>query len=135
LYGIAANYTSEKLSQVSPLTIATMSQLAAAALLLPISLFFLPQGEISLTAWLAVVALGVLCTSLAYLMYFRLIAHVGSSNAVTVAFLVPVFGMFWGAVFLDEQITTTMVVGAAVILVGTALVTGVLKIKGLSVAR
>ena len=135
LYGIAANYTSEKLTNVSPLTIATMSQLAAALVLLPPSLYYLPDTPISVTAWLAVCAMAVLCTSLAYLMYFRLIAHIGSTNAITVTFLIPVFGMLWGAVFIDEQITVQMLGGSAVILTGTALVTGVLKLKRIFPAR
>ena len=128
LYGIAANYTSEKLSQVSALSIATFSQLAAAISLLPFLFWFMPPSNPSLDAWLALLALSVLCTSLAYLMYFRLLAEVGSTRAITVTFLIPLFGSLWGALFIGEQITLMMVIGMATILLGTALVVGVLKI-------
>lgn len=128
LYGVAANYTSAKLSHLSPLTIATFSQFSSALVLLPFTFWFLPTQAISLNAWLSVIALAVLCTSLAYLLYFRLIAAIGSTRAISVTFLIPVFGMFWGSVFLDEEVSASMLVGTSVILVGTALVNGFIKI-------
>ena len=72
--------------------------------------------------------LAVGCTGLAYILYFRLIAHVGPANAITVTFLIPAFAVAWGAMFLGEQLTPAMVIGCAVILVGTALATGVLSL-------
>lgn len=128
LYGVAANYTSEKLSHLSPLTIATFSQFSSAIVLLPFTIWFLPTQAISLHAWLSVIALAVFCTSLAYLLYFRLIAAIGSTRAITVTFLIPVFGMLWGLVFLEEQVSVSMLVGTSVILAGTALVNGFIKI-------
>jgi len=135
LYGIAANYTSEKLSEVSPLSIATFSQIASALSLLPLLFWFIPTKMPSLNAWLALLALAVLCTSLAYLMYFRLLAEIGSTKAITVTFLIPMFGSLWGALFINEQITLMMLVGMGTILLGTALVVGVLKIRGLDNAN
>ncbi len=129
LYGIAANYTSEKAAHLSPLAIATFSQLASAVLLLPLALMYMPESPISLRAWGSVIAMAVLCTSLAYLMYFRLIANIGSTKAITVTFLIPVFGTFWGALFIGEEVTLSMMIGTGVILLGTALVTGVLRLK------
>jgi drug/metabolite transporter (DMT)-like permease len=131
LYGIAANYTSEKLSGVSALSIATFSQLSAAIFLLPLLFWFLPSQMPSFEAWMALLALAVLCTSLAYLMYFRLLVEIGSTRAITVTFLIPVFGSLWGAVFINEEITLMMMVGMAIILLGTALVTGVVRISRL----
>jgi drug/metabolite transporter (DMT)-like permease len=64
----------------------------------------------------------VLCTGIAYLLYFRLITDVGPARALTVTFLIPVFGMLWGAVFLGEAITATMLAGCALVLVGTGLI-------------
>lgn len=127
LYGIASNYTSEKLNKVSPLSIATFSQIAATLVLLPAALWYFPQQQISALAWLSVIAMGIFCTGLAYTMYFRLIAKIGPTKAITVTFLIPIFGTLWGALFIGEQITTEMVVGTVVILFGTALVTGVLS--------
>jgi drug/metabolite transporter (DMT)-like permease len=65
--------------------------------------------------------LAVLCTALAYLLFFRLIARVGPTRALSVTFLIPVFGMLWGALFLHEQITPSMLAGAGVIVLGTLL--------------
>ena len=129
LYGIAANYAQEKLSAVSPLTTTTFSQVSATIVLLPLAIVFFPATEVSAQAWLAVIILGVFCTGLATMMYFRLIANIGSTKAITVAFLIPVFGTLWGAIFIDEVITIEMIIGSVVILLGTALVTGVLSFK------
>ena len=129
LYGIAANYTAEKLRNVSALSIATFSQVAATIILLPFALLLMPQTTISLQAWMSVLVLGVFCTGLAYTLYFRLIAQIGSTKAITVTFLIPVFGTLWGALFIDEIITLEMVIGMLIILVGTAMVNGVLSFK------
>lgn len=72
------------------------------------------------------IGLGIACTGIAYILFFRLIAHVGPTRAVSVTFLVPVFGVLWGILFLGEQLTLNMVAGCAVILLGTSLSTGVL---------
>jgi drug/metabolite transporter (DMT)-like permease len=71
-----------------------------------------------------VFALGVFCTGLAYLLYFRLIAHVGPANAIAVTFLIPLFAVLWGSLFLGERPTPTMAAGGALILLGTSLATG-----------
>jgi drug/metabolite transporter (DMT)-like permease len=77
-----------------------------------------------------VVALGVLCTGAAYFLYFRLIARLGPARASSVTFLSPFFGTLWGSVFLGEVVTLTMVAAGGVILLGTALATGVLSFGG-----
>ena len=68
-----------------------------------------------------VAALAVASTAVAYLIYFRLIADIGPSRALTVTFLIPLFGVVWGYVFLDEAITLNMLAGGALIVAGTAL--------------
>jgi drug/metabolite transporter (DMT)-like permease len=73
--------------------------------------------------------MGIASTGFAYILYFRLIANVGPARAISVAYLIPVFAVFWGALALDEEVTLLMVVGCLVIFVGTALVTGVLPRK------
>ena len=67
------------------------------------------------------------CTGFAYILYFRLIANAGPANAVAVTYLIPLFAVLWGWIFLDERLTLAMVVGCAVIFVGTALATGILR--------
>ncbi|MCI1191352.1 DMT family transporter [Calidifontimicrobium sp. SYSU G02091] len=125
MYGFGANYTRRRLAGVAPLTVAAGSQITAAALLaLPLPWAW-PAAPPSLVAWGAAVALGVLCTGLAYILYFRLIAQVGAAQAMTVTYLIPLFAVFWGWLVLDETVTPAMAVGGAVILLGTALATGV----------
>ena len=130
MYGIAANYTVEKLSDVSPLTISTFTQVAASIVLMLPAIILFPANQVSLQAWLAVIALGVICTGFATTLYFRLIAKIGSTKAMTVTFLIPVFGTIWGALFIDELITVEMVIGSMIILLGTALVTGLVSLPG-----
>jgi drug/metabolite transporter (DMT)-like permease len=126
-YGFAANYTKRKLSGVASLAVATGSQLAATlALALP-ALWWWPATPPSATAWASVAGLALLCTAVAYLLYFRLIDRLGAARAITVTFLLPVFGSAWGAIFLGERLTSAMLFGCAVILLGTALTTGVLR--------
>ena len=71
--------------------------------------------------------LAVLCTGLAYILYFRLIAHAGPANAIAVTYLIPAFAVLWGGLFLGERPTAAMLAGCAVILLGTALATGLLR--------
>ena len=71
--------------------------------------------------------LAVLCTGVAYILYFRLIEHAGPARALAVTFLVPVFAVVYGAVVLSEEVTGWMVFCGAVIVLGTALSTGLLK--------
>lgn len=128
-YGFAANFTKKRLQGVAPLAVAAGSQLAAALLLALPALVWWPAAMPSANAWTMVALLALLCTGLAYLMYFRLIAHVGAANAIAVTFLIPAFAVLWGWLFLAEPLTPAMAVGCAVILLGTALATGVLKLR------
>ena len=79
-------------------------------------------------AWLAVVVMGIASTAIAYMLYFRLIANVGPAKAISVTYLIPGFAVVFGALFLDESLTLNMIIGCAVILAGTALATGLLRI-------
>jgi drug/metabolite transporter (DMT)-like permease len=87
----------------------------------------MPGGQ----AWLALVALGVLCTGVAYILYFRLIEQTGPARALAVTFAVPVFAILYGALFLGERVTPWMIVCGVVIVFGTALSTGLLKLPSL----
>ena len=124
LYGIAANFSRKKLVGVPPMAQAAGSQLSAAVVLLLPALWAWPAVNPSATAWLAVGALSLACTGLAYVLYFRLIAHAGAANAMSVTFPIPAFAIAWGWLFLGEKPTAAMLAGCAVILLGTALATG-----------
>ncbi len=134
-YGFSVNYTKRFLSGVPPMAVAAGSQLAAAVVLAVPTLLLWPAQVPALPAWASLAVLAVVCTGFAYILYFRLIAHVGPANAITVTFLIPAFAVAWGGLFLDEQITLPMAIGCAVILVGTALATGMLAPKPKAAAR
>ena len=130
LYGIAANYAKKRLAGVDPLSIAAGSQVGAAIVLAPVAAWQWPHALPRPGAWSGVVALALGCTAIAYILYFRLIAHVGPAKAIAVTFLIPVFGILWGAVFLGESVTPRMLAGCAVILGGTSLATGLVHPRG-----
>ena len=129
-YGIAVNFTKRYLSAVPPLALATGSQAAAAIVLAVPAAWLWPASAPSTTAWLSVAALALFCTAFAYLLYFRLIAHVGAAKTIAVTFLIPLFGLLWGALFLGEWVSAVMVMAGGVVLLGTALATGVVKLRG-----
>ncbi len=126
-YGFAIHYTRRRLDGVAPMAVAAGSQLAAALLLAGPAWWLWPATPPGALAWWSMAGLALLCTALAYVLYFRLIAHVGPARAITVTFLVPLFAVIWGALFLGETLTPAMVLGCAVILLGTALTTGALR--------
>jgi drug/metabolite transporter (DMT)-like permease len=97
----------------------------AAALLIAPAVPFFPASAVpgvGITA--AVLALGILCTGIAYLLYFRLVADLDAASALTVTFLIPVFGVLWGFMFLGEVVGWYTVAGSVTVIIGTALVTG-----------
>ena len=128
-YGISANYTKKYLSAIKPLALAAGSQIAATTMLVPLSLFFIPETLPSANAIGAVILIGVICTGLAYILFFRLIAQLGPAKAISVTYLIPAFGIFWGALFLGETISLMMLIGGSVTLIGVALTTGLLRRK------
>ncbi len=127
MYGLAANYTKRRLARVAPLAVAAGSQMAAALCLALPALLWWPAVAPSPAAWAAMAMLAFACTGIAYLMYFRLIAHIGPANAIAVTYLVPLFAMLWGGWFLGEAVTAAMLGGGAVILIGTGLATGMVQ--------
>jgi drug/metabolite transporter (DMT)-like permease len=98
------------------------SQLLGGLALLPLAATAPVRGAITLSIVINLLMLALVCSALAYVLYFRLIADVGPTRAMTVTFLMPAFGMLWGHWFLDETITVPMLVGAALIVAGTAAV-------------
>ena len=128
-YGISSHYARLRTAHLEPFAVAHGSMWGAFACSVP-ALFLVPLpagGDFAAishgTLW-AALALGILCTGLAYLIYFRLIRDIGAASALTVTFLIPLFGILWGALFLGEAITANTLLGAAFVLLGTALVTG-----------
>jgi drug/metabolite transporter (DMT)-like permease len=124
LYGISANVTRRYLSHVTPMVMAAGSQLGATLALAVPGILWWPAQLPGSTSWLSVLALGLACTGLAYLLYFRLINHAGATPAMSVTFVIPLFAVLWGWVFLDESITGVMLGACAVIVLGTTLASG-----------
>jgi drug/metabolite transporter (DMT)-like permease len=128
LYGYTIVFTKVKLKAASPLGTAAGTLLMAALALLP----FTPVGRdlsaVPAMAWLAVLALAIVSTTIAYLLYYRLIADVGPVKAITVTLLVPIFGMLWGVLFLGEPLTAGRIAGCAIILAGCALILGLVPL-------
>jgi drug/metabolite transporter (DMT)-like permease len=127
-YGIAASATKRFLGGLPALITAAGSQLGATlALALP-ALWFWPARMPGAQAWLSVIVLGVLCTGIAYILYFRLIENAGPARALAVTFVIPVFAVLYGVLFLGEHVTGWMLFCGAVIVCGTALSTGLLRL-------
>jgi drug/metabolite transporter (DMT)-like permease len=127
LYAFSAHFSKRYLATVPPLAVAAGSQLAAALMLAPAALALHPAALPSPRAWGALLCLGALCTALAYVLFFRLIARVGAAKTMAVPFLVPAFGVLWGVLFLGETVTTAMAAGSALIVLGTALATSLIN--------
>ena len=134
-YGIAASFTKKYMVGINPMVTAAGSQIGATLGLLVPAIWLWPATTPSTSAWLALVVLGVACTGIAYILYFRLIEKAGPQRTLTVTFLIPVFAVFYGAVFLREIITPWMLLCAVVIVCGTALATGLVPFKASPLRR
>jgi len=110
-------------SGASPRGMAAGNQLAAALVLLPLLPFFPPLGVPTPVVIANMLALALLASGVAFLLYFRLIADVGTTRALTVTYLIPLFGVLWGWIFLGETLPAAALAGGALILAGTVLVT------------
>jgi drug/metabolite transporter (DMT)-like permease len=127
-YGLGANVSRKYLRDAPPMAVAAGSQGMAALVLVVPAWWAWPAQTPGPAAWLNAAALALLCTGLAYVMFFRLIARTGTSNAMAVTFLIPGYAMLWGWLFLAEVPTPTMLLGCTVILLGTALATGLVSL-------
>ena len=123
-YAIAANFAKRYLVGVPALASATGSLIGASLCLIVPTIVYWPEQMPGPRAWSAVIAIAILCTGIAYFLYFRLIANAGPSRAVAVTFLAPAFAVLYGAVFLHETVTLWMLGCGLIIVCGTMLSTG-----------
>ena len=121
-YGLAGAYMKRWASNVPARGMAVGTQLAAGVLLLPFIALSPPAAAPTPLVAASMLALGLVCGAIAYLLYFRLIADIGATGALTVTYLIPVFGVLWGALFLGETISASMLAGAALVILGTVFV-------------
>lgn len=124
-YGLSANVARRTLTGVPTQATAAGSQLVAAVLLAPWAAWLWPAQPPTPGEWAAALVLGVICTGLAYVLYFRLIDRIGPMRTANVTYLIPVFATLYGTLFLGEPITLRLVAGGAIVLAGTALALGV----------
>ncbi len=134
-YALGATYAKRSFSGIPPVGMAIGQLGGAIALLLPLAVVSLPEEAPSLVVALSMLGLALLSTSVAYLIYFRLIENVGPTSTVTVTLLVPVFGLLFGVLLLDEPFGPGMLAGLAIILTSVVLITGIAlprkgKLKG-----
>jgi drug/metabolite transporter (DMT)-like permease len=130
LYGFTIVFTKVRLKDASPMGASAGTLLMAAAALAPFVPFAAaphPLAEVTTLAWLATLGLALVSTTVAFIFYYRLIADVGPVKAITVTLLVPIFGMFWGVLFLGEPVTAGRIAGCAIILAGCALILGLVR--------
>ncbi|QNP49176.1 DMT family transporter [Diaphorobacter aerolatus] len=125
-YAIAANYAKRYLVGVPPLASATGSLMGATLCLAIPAIMNWPAQMPGARAWAAIVAIAILCTGIAYFLYFRLIVIAGPSQAVAVTFLAPAFAVVYGAVFLHEPVTAWMLGCGVIIVCGTMMSTGLI---------
>ncbi len=130
-YAISASFTRLHLQEVPPLVAATGSQIGATVGMALPALWLWPAAAPSPTAWLSLLVLGVLCTGVAYLLYFRLISDCGPARTLTVTYLIPLFAVSYGVLLLDEHFTAQMGLIALLILLGTAMASGLFNPQSL----
>ena len=129
-YALAASFTKKHIPSLPPLVTATGSQIGATLFLALPALWYCPDHMPSASVWWSLLVVGVLCTGVAYILYFKLIENSGPARALTVTFLVPVFAIAYGVLFLGESVTAWMLLCGAVILLGTSLSSGLIKLPG-----
>ena len=129
-YSFSTVFIQKNSAKTNKLVLIGWSIIFSAFIMMPVTLFYLPPEMPSSGAFLSVAWLGGVSTGLAFLGYVRLIEKIGAVKTSTVAYFLPVFGIIWGNIFLDELITLNVIVGCATILIGVFLATSK-KIKKL----
>jgi drug/metabolite transporter (DMT)-like permease len=120
-YGFGINFVRRYLTGYPPAVVAAANLGSGALLLLPFALYSWPQQPIGAASWLSAVLLGVLCTGIAFVFYYRLIARIGGTRTATVTYLIPLFAVIWAWLLLGEPLTLTMALAGALILAGVGI--------------
>ncbi|MCM3562091.1 DMT family transporter [Hydrogenophaga intermedia] len=123
-YGASTPLMKRATTRMEPLAIAAGIHVAALVFVTPGALWALPQANFTPAAMFSVLVLGVLTSGVAYWIHLRIIRQVSPVAAISPAFMIPVFGVTWGHLFLGEELSSGIFVGGALVLLATALVTG-----------
>jgi len=121
-YGVATNYA-KSMKQIDPYANAFGSMVFSSLMILPTLPFFPVKADPTWAVVGSMLALGILCSGVAYMLYFRVVNTMGATSALTVSYLIPMFGTLWGILILGETLTPHGILGAVVVLLGTAIVT------------
>lgn len=121
-YGIGIVYARARFSKDAPLTVAVGQVLGASVVQVPLALLSSGIPKFTTNATLSLTALAIICTALAYLGFYKLIANVGPARASTVTFLIPLFSLMWGVLLLNEKLSVGLFVGLAMILSSVGLI-------------
>ena len=123
-YGFSTPLMKRALSRMQPLQIAAGLHALSFVMLIPGAAWTWSAAQFTPMALLAVVIMGVVTSGIAYWMHIRILAHVSSVAAMSPTFMIPVFGVLWGHVFLGEALSTGIFTGGALVLLASALITG-----------
>lgn len=128
-YGFASNYMKRYCEGIHPIGITLVSMIIGSFILAIPAYEHLPSGVVPTNAWIGIIGLGVGSTAIAYFLFYRLIEQTSPAIAISTTFLVPIFSILWGDIFLHEEPTLRMILCGGVILLGTALAVGILPLK------
>lgn len=132
MYGLGLHMARRHLSGLPPAALAAGTLGTSALLAMPFAWATWPGGAVPMSSWLSAGALGVLCTGIGFVLYYRLIERIGANRTSTVTYLIPPFGVAWGWLFLGERATPTMIVACALVLASVALMQWPARVAGKS---
>jgi len=121
-YAVSTTWLKKMGSSAPPIALSTATLFVASIAIAPFLPSPPPAEAFSTSVVIAVLGVSLLCSALAFVLFFRLIADLGPTRALTITFLIPLFGVFWGAVFLGEPIGAGTVAGGLTVLSAMALV-------------
>ncbi|MGY0399275.1 MAG: DMT family transporter, partial [Ostreibacterium sp.] len=120
-YAVSSNLAKHYLSHISSITVASSGLLISGILALPIVILTFPDRLISTKAWLALLGIAMLSTAIAMILFYQILKAIGPTKTSTQTLLLPISGIFWGILLLDEKLSISMLIGTVIILLGTAI--------------
>jgi drug/metabolite transporter (DMT)-like permease len=121
-YGLAVPLTKRALAHIEPLPVAALTHLWSLVLIAPLAVYGVPQAKWSTSALLATAVMGIVTSGIAFWLHLRVMRHISSTASMMPAFMIPIFGVLWGHLFLDEPLSGGMLAGTALALIAIALI-------------